>query len=230
MLGRAGTSRFSRLIRRTKLPADEKDARRQIRRPARCEGESVGKLARLGFGSALATLLVGGAGLPAFALDAATAEIDGVKLHMSGDETIAALRQRFGQDIALQVTHFANKFDSTHDLVQSIEYDIEGKYALTIRFSPSVPYDDHRPEAAVAVILVLRRGSDADQQALFQSIKSKYGEESGPGWCSYDDRGPCAKILHESTDLDRGIELIDPGYERRAKAQAEQSSEEKAPL
>jgi len=181
----------------------------------------------------LVVLLLLGSLVPdaaAIAADAIKAEIDGVQLYMSADEVLAALRQRFGADIAVNIAHVANKLNSTTQIVQRLEYLIENKYELTVRFAPRVPYDEARPEAAFAVVLVLRRGSDADQAALEKSIHEKYGPESGPGWCVYDATVPCLKILHELTDQDRGIEILDSAYEHKTDKMPEVAGQVKAPL
>ncbi len=180
----------------------------------------------LGAVASLVLLPVGGAR----ALDAVTAEIDDVRLGMSGEEVLAALRHRFGDVRPARVARGGDKLDPNQEIIQTIDLTIQDKYSLSIRFAPRVPVDAKRPEAAYDIGLALRGGTEADRKDLQSSIIAKYGQESGPGWCSYDASGPCFRYLFSKDDVDSGLELVDPSYLAKVDALYKTLNQQKPPL
>jgi hypothetical protein len=109
-------------------------------------------------------------------VDVTKFDIGGVRLYMSGDEAVAALKQRYGANIQIDTTRYSSQYNPPAEYVKEITYR-DGPYTLTAEFTEKFPpANDHRE--AATFIAYRSSGTEADKRQFLKSAREKYGPVS----------------------------------------------------
>jgi hypothetical protein len=134
--------------------------------------------------------------------DASQLDIGGVRLYMSADEAVTALKNHYGANANLNVLRSNCQFKPSAQCVSEITYQ-DGAYKLSAKFVEKFPRDDVHPDAVYDIHYDanILRTTEADRLQLQKSAVEKYGpatvaqlpEQNPPvylTWCAARPAGP----------------------------------------
>lgn len=134
--------------------------------------------------------------------DVSSFDIDGVKLGMSGADTLRALHARFGKNAPIYVDHEMTKIRPSVLRISEIRFSSQ-KYTIDISFTDNTPPTSAAPEQVKAISLRLNRdipdlGLQIRQYAsnFYRDVVQKYGEPTNTSastevsWCEATTASP----------------------------------------
>ena len=154
-------------------------------------------------------------------------DIVSVKLHMTGYEVTEVLRARFGAKIdpvhGINVTTSPGRYNPKTPYVSHVLYKTK-EFFLTVDFWETFPVSTTRREGAYRISYLAYTKTDADREALKQSIVAKYGAPlsqsvpRGDMWCqdaSCDLNQPLLVAEKLPLDPEFSVRLTDEGFRKR---------------
>lgn len=180
-------------------------------------------------------------GVPsASATDVSKLDVGGVRIYMSAEEAIEAIKARYGQAAQFEIgDKRVSRLNSSVQIVNRIRVKFE-QYSLAISLVERLPAEEKRPEAVYEVTLYGATTAN-DRETLGKAAIAKYGlpdtsVDRHPAWCSAPHHGECVLvdagpvIYYSVYDGSASITLRDTLYQKRVDKHYQSMPRQKPPL
>lgn len=200
-------------------------------------------------------VLTHGAGADAAPVDVRSFDVSGVRLYMSPEEVLSALKTKYNIPVydstksggrpaptgdRAEVSHWASRLDNTKQIVGFISVYISG-YKTTIMFADRIR-GSGSPEVVYSIEMEMDLGqaTAANRKQFADSLVAKYGPPTWPGvmqWCgpemrlAFNGAKECDhnKVLTMTLRWNK-LALIDPQYPLLVLSESEKKTGPKPPL